>query len=88
MGFNSAFKGLTRLVSPRSSDNHSRYVPLSCLWTDRVKNEEVVHIVMEERNILRTVKNRLTGLVTYCIITEFSHTSLKGRSEGKTRKKL
>jgi hypothetical protein len=27
-------------------------------WTDRVRNEEVLHRVKEERNILRTIKRR------------------------------
>ena len=27
-------------------------------WTDRVRNEEVLHTVKEERNILRTVKKK------------------------------
>ena len=27
-------------------------------WTDRVKNEEILHRVKEERNILHTVKQR------------------------------
>jgi hypothetical protein len=37
------------------------------IWTDRVKNEEVLHRVKEEINILHTIKEeRLTGLVTYC----------------------
>jgi hypothetical protein len=40
------------------------------IWTDRVKNADVLHRVKEERNILHTVKERrLTGLVTSCIGT-------------------
>jgi hypothetical protein len=27
-------------------------------WTDRVRNEEVLHRVKEERNVLRTVKKK------------------------------
>jgi hypothetical protein len=27
-------------------------------WTDRVKNEEVLHRVKEERNVIHTVKRR------------------------------
>ena len=27
-------------------------------WTDRVRNEKVLHRVKEERNILRTIKRR------------------------------
>jgi hypothetical protein len=41
-------------------------------WTDRVKNEEVLHRVKEERNILHTIKRRrLTGLVTSWVVTAF-----------------
>jgi hypothetical protein len=30
-------------------------------WTDRVRNEEVLHRVEEERNILHTIKVRKEG---------------------------
>jgi hypothetical protein len=41
-------------------------------WTDRVRNEEVLHRVNEERNILHTIKEeRLTGLVISCVETAF-----------------
>jgi hypothetical protein len=41
-------------------------------WTDRVRNEKVLHRVKEERNILHTIKiKRLTGLVTSCAETAF-----------------
>jgi len=34
-------------------------------WTDRVRNEEVLHMVKEDRIILQTIKRRrLTGFVT------------------------
>ena len=33
-------------------------------WNDRVRNEEVLHTVTEERDIFQTIKRRLTGLVT------------------------
>jgi len=37
-------------------------------WTERVNNEEVLHRVEEEGNILHTVKEgRLMGLLTLCI---------------------
>ena len=37
-------------------------------WTDRVKNEEVLHRVKQERNVPCTIKEgRLTGLVMYCV---------------------
>ena len=42
-------------------------------WDDRVRNEEVLLQVNEQRNILHTVKSgrRLTGLVTSCVGTAF-----------------
>jgi hypothetical protein len=40
--------------------------------TDLVKNEEVLHVVQEEGNILLTViERRLTGLVTCSVGTAF-----------------
>jgi hypothetical protein len=38
-------------------------------WTDRVRNEEVLHRVKEERNILTTIKRRKAYLVTFCVGT-------------------
>ena len=40
-------------------------------WTDRVRNEAVLHRVKEERSIIHTVKKegRLTGIVTACVGT-------------------
>ena len=42
-------------------------------WTDRVKNEEALHTVKEERNILRTIKKEgsVSGFVIPCIGTAF-----------------
>jgi len=41
-------------------------------WTDRERNEEVLQRVKKERNIVQTIKReRLSGLVTYCIETAF-----------------
>jgi hypothetical protein len=40
-------------------------------WTDRVRNEEVLHRVKKERNILHEIKRRLIGLVTSCVGTVF-----------------
>jgi hypothetical protein len=49
-------------------------------WTDRVRNEEVLHIVKKDRIILQTVKRRrLTGFVTNCVETAFSNTLLNER---------
>jgi hypothetical protein len=49
-------------------------------WTERVNNEAVLHRVKKERNILHTRRRReANGLVTYCVGTAFSVTSLKER---------
>jgi hypothetical protein len=41
-------------------------------WTDRVKNEKVLHRVKERRNTLRTITRRtVIGLVTSCVRTVF-----------------
>jgi len=41
-------------------------------WTDRVRNEEELHRVKEERNILHTIKEGgLAGLVTSSVGTAF-----------------
>ena len=36
-------------------------------WTNRVKNEEVLHRVQKERNILHTIKMRKTNLIGYIL---------------------
>jgi hypothetical protein len=46
---------------------------------DHVKNEVVLHRVKEERNILPTVKIRLTRLVISYVGTAFLNTLLRGR---------
>jgi hypothetical protein len=40
-------------------------------WTDHMRDEEVLHRVKEERNILHTIRRRLIGLVTSCVGTVF-----------------
>ena len=65
-------------------------------WTDCVRNEEVLHRVKEERNILHTMKKgRLIGLVTSCVGSLLKHI-IEGKIEGgievtrrrETRRKL
>jgi len=34
------------------------------IWTDHVRNKELLHTVKEERNIIQTFNGRLIGLVT------------------------
>ena len=40
-------------------------------WTDRVRNEEALLRVKEQRNILHEIRKRLTGLVIVCVETAF-----------------
>ena len=58
----------------------NRREKISC--TDCVRNEEVLHRVKEDRNIVHTLKRgRLTGLVICCVGTAFWNTLLKERIE-------
>ena len=50
------------------------------IWTDHVRNEEVLLTVKEQRIILHEIsKRRLNGLVTFCIETAFNNGLLKER---------
>ena len=49
------------------------------IWTDRVRNEEVLHKSQEERNILYRILRRLTRLVACGVGTVFYNTILKER---------
>jgi len=41
---------------------------MEIIWTDRVRNEKVLHRIKEERNMyVKQEEGRPTGLVTYCI---------------------
>jgi hypothetical protein len=57
-------------------------------WTDRVKNDEVLQIVKEERDILLTIKRRKAKWIGQILRRNWlvKHVIIK-RSEGKTRKK-
>jgi hypothetical protein len=67
-------------------------------WTDRVRNEEVLHRVKEERNILHTIKRRKANwighiLSTNCLLKHVIEGKLEGRIEiteqrGKRSKQL
>ena len=53
-------------------------------WADRVKNEEVLQKVKEERYILHTIKRREVNLIDYilhrnCLLKY----SIKGKIEGR-----
>ena len=55
-------------------------------WTDRVRNEEVLLRVMEDRNILHTVKRRMTDWVGYilrrnCLLKQVIEGKIEGRME-------
>jgi hypothetical protein len=61
-------------------------------WTDRGRNEEVLHRVQEERNILHTVKRRKANWIGHilrknCLLKHVIEGQIEGRSDGKTRKK-
>jgi hypothetical protein len=38
-------------------------------WTDRVRNEEVLHRVKEERNIVHTIKRRKANWIGHNLLT-------------------
>ena len=49
-------------------------------WTDRVRNEEVLHRVKEERNILHTIKRRKANWIGHILRR---NCLLKHNGEGK-----
>jgi hypothetical protein len=52
-------------------------------WTDRVRNEEVLHTVKEERNIIHTVKRRETNRTDHILCWNcFLNRSIEGQMEG------
>jgi hypothetical protein len=67
-------------------------------WTDRVRNEEVLHRVKEERNILHTIKRRKVNWIGHilhrnCLLKHVIERKLEGRIEmtgrrGRRRKQL
>jgi len=62
-------------------------------WTDRVRNEEILHRVKEGRNILQTVKRRKANWIGHilcrnCLLKHVTEGKREGRSGGKTRKKM
>jgi hypothetical protein len=67
-------------------------------WTDRVRNEEVLHIVKEERNILHTIKRRKANWIGHilrrnCLLKHVIEGKIEGRIKvagrrGRWRKKL
>jgi hypothetical protein len=67
-------------------------------WTNRVRNEEVLHRVKEERNILYTTKRRKGNWIGHilrrnCLLKHVIEGKLEGRIEmtrrhGRRRKQL
>ena len=60
--------------------------------TDRVRNEEVLHRVKEQRNIIHTVKRRKTNWIGHilrrkCLLKHIIEWKIRDRSGGKIRKK-
>jgi hypothetical protein len=54
------------------------------IWTDHVRNEEVLHTVKEERNILHTIKRRKAIWIGYtlhrnCLLKHVTEGNIKGR---------
>jgi hypothetical protein len=67
-------------------------------WTDRVRNEEVLHRVKQERNILRTIKRRKANWIGHilrrnCLLKHIIEGQIEGRIQvtgkrGRRRKQL
>jgi hypothetical protein len=67
-------------------------------WADRVRNEEVLHRVKEERNVLNTIKRRKANWIGHilrrnCLLQHVIEGKLEGRIEmtgrrGRRRKQL
>ena len=67
-------------------------------WTDHVRNEEVLHRVNEQRNILHKIKRRKTNWIGHilrrnCFLNQVIERKIKGemkvtRRRGRRRKKL
>jgi hypothetical protein len=67
-------------------------------WTDRVRNEEVLQRVKEERNIVHTIKRRKANWIGHtlrrnCLLKHVTEGKIEGRIEmtgrrGRRRKQL
>jgi hypothetical protein len=67
-------------------------------WTDRVRNEEVLHRIKEERNIIHTIKRRKANWIGHilrrnCLVKHVIEGELEERIEmtgrrGRRRKQL
>jgi hypothetical protein len=59
-------------------------------WTDCVRNEEVLHRVKEERNILHTIKRRKAKCIGHilrrdCLLKHVTEGKIEGRMDMKGR---
>jgi len=54
-------------------------------WTNRVRKEEVLHIVKKERSVIHTIKRRKTDWLGHIL---HSHCLLKHVTEGKIERKV
>jgi hypothetical protein len=71
---------------------------MEIIWTDRVRNEELLHRVKEERNILHTIKRRKATWIGHilrrnCLLKHVIEGKLAGRIEmtgrrGRRRRQL
>jgi hypothetical protein len=63
-------------------------------WIDRVRNEEVLHRVKEERNIVHTIKRRKANWIGHilrgnCLLKHVIEENMEGtRRRGRRRKHL
>jgi hypothetical protein len=55
------------------------------VWTDRVRNEDVLHIIKEERNMLHTIKRRKANWIGYILR---GNCLLKHMIEGKLEERI
>jgi hypothetical protein len=60
-------------------------------WTDRVRNEEVLHRVKKERNILHTIKRTKANWIGHilrrnCLLKQVIEGKLEGRMEMTRRR--
>jgi hypothetical protein len=68
------------------------------IWTDRVRNEEVLHRVKQEKNVLHTLERRKANWIGHilrrnCLLKHIIEGKLEGRIEmtgrrGRRRKQL
>jgi hypothetical protein len=55
------------------------------IWTDHVRNEEVLHTIKEKRNTLHTIKRRKANWIGY---TLYRNCLLKHVFEGKIKRRI